>query len=404
MHTLDARDLPLHGVKVLSLEQFGAGPFGTLFLSSLGANVIKVEQPGSGDISRQVGPHRLHPNERDDSSLYYQSLNFGKQSITLDVKHPQGREVLRDLMRHVDALTSNLRGDVVEKLGLTYEQIKEINPALVCCHLTAYGRDNERVAWPGYDYAMQAEAGYCTLTGEPGSLPTRFGLSVIDWMSGVAAALGTVSGVLRARTTGLGGDVDVNLFDIALFNLSYVGVWQMNTGHQQEKILRGGHPSQVPSQMCKTADGWVYIMCGKDKFWRKLCRVIDREAWMDDPRFRTTSDRVHNRELLSGLLDDALSSKTTAEWLTVMAGVIPVGPVLDVEQALRNPYLDASGRLLEVPFGDSTIKALRNPVRWNHQSPTPAAAPRLGQNTHEILSSLGYDSRRIEALQSCGAI
>ncbi len=397
---------PLKGVSILSIEQFGAVPFGTLYLASLGAEVIKVEEPIRGDVSRDVGSFSTGPAGSTNGNLYFQSLNLGKKSLTLDLKKPEGRVVFRKLVTEVDAVASNLRGDVVGKLGLAYEQLKDANPAIICAHLTGYGRDNERASWPGYDYIMQAEAGYCSITGEPGSPPTRFGLSIVDWMAGLTSVIGLLSGVLHARQTGRGGDIDVSLFEVALYNLNYVGVWQMNAGYHPEKVLRGGHPAQMPSQMFKTMDSWIYLMAGsKEKFWRDLCVIIDRREWINDPRFNTADARHHQREVLTTLIDDALSTRTTAQWLALMEGRIPVGPVLDVEQALANPFLEENDVILTVPVGvDNSIRALRNPVRWGQESPVPTAAPALGQHTDEILARAGYSRNTIAQLRAAGAI
>ena len=207
--------LPLQGMRILAIEQYGAGPFSTQHLADLGAEVIKIENPhDGGDVGRAVGPHYFGPGD----SHFYQAFNRNKKSIRLDLKQEAGREVLHKLVEHADAVFNNLRGDLPAKLGLTYEALKHIRKDIVCVHLSAYGREGERAAWPGYDYLMQAEAGYLSLTGEPDGPPSRFGLSMIDLMTGTTAALGLVSGVLGARATGVGRDIDTSLFDVAMHN------------------------------------------------------------------------------------------------------------------------------------------------------------------------------------------
>src|SRR5690606_7575375 len=190
----------------------------------------------------------------EGDSLFFQSFNRNKRSITLNLKHAEGQKVLHDLVATADGVLNNLRGDQPAKLGLTYEALKAANPRVVCVHLSAYGREGERASWPGYDYLMQAEAGYLSLTGEPDGPPARFGLSIIDLMTGTTAALGLVSAVLGARQTGQGRDVDISLFDVALHNLCYVATWYLNGGHQTGRAPRSAHPSLVPSQMYRTAD------------------------------------------------------------------------------------------------------------------------------------------------------
>jgi len=211
---------PLEGCRILAVEQYGAGPWGTQYLGDLGAEVIKIENPrDGGDMARPLGPFFLNDGEGTADSLFFQSVNRNKKSLTLDLGDPDGQATFHDLVKSADAVTCNLRGDVPGKLGLTYETLGKVNPKIVCAHLTAYGREGERATWPGYDYLMQAEAGWFSLTGEPDSPPTRFGLSVVDLMTGLLQAYATVSGILSARTSGTGRDIDVSLFDLALSNL-----------------------------------------------------------------------------------------------------------------------------------------------------------------------------------------
>ena len=212
--------LPLAGVRILAVEQYGAGPFGSMQLADMGAEVIKIENPAEGgDVSRSVGPFFL--GEHD--SHFFQAFNRNKRSITLNLRAPEGQRVLRDLAATADAVLDNLRGDQSPRLGVTYDQLKSANPRIVCAHLSAYGREGSRASWPGYDYLMQAEAGYLSLTGEPDQTPARFGLSIVDMMAGVYAATVLLGGIVSARATGVGRDVDVSLFDTALANLQLPG-------------------------------------------------------------------------------------------------------------------------------------------------------------------------------------
>ncbi len=265
--------LPLAGLRVIAIEQYGAGPFGSMMLGDLGAEVIKVENPAEGgDVSRAVGPH-FFP---DGDSHFFQAFNRNKKSITLNLKHPEAKRVLGALARAADATLDNLRGDQPEKLGVTYAHLREANPKIVCAHLSAYGREGSRKAWPGYDYLMQAEAGYLSLTGEPDGPPARMGLSIVDLMTGLNAAFALVSGVLSARATGQGRDIDVSLFDTALQNLCYLAVWYLNAGVNQGREPRSSHPSLTPSQLYRTKDGFIFLMCNKEKFWPALCEAIGR--------------------------------------------------------------------------------------------------------------------------------
>jgi succinate---hydroxymethylglutarate CoA-transferase len=399
--------LPLAGLRVVAVEQYGAGPYGTQFLADLGAEVIKIESPrDGGDVARAVGPFFLEGEDSTSASLFFQAFNRNKRSLTLDLGREEGRAVLRDLVRTADALCSNLRGDVPDKLGLTYGALGEVNPKLVCAHLTGYGRDGPRAKWPGYDYPMQAETGYFTITGEPDTPPTRFGLSIVDMITGLGMAFALVSAVLDARDTGRGRDIDVTLFDFALFNLSYLSAWYLNTGHVQGREPRSAHPSLTPCALYRTGDGWIYLMCNKEKFWRVLCERIGRPELIDDPRLRTFKDRLANRPLVTELLDGALSTRTTAVWMKVLGGVVPCAPVLDVREALTNPFVTESHRIQPLEGNDGVpFSLLASPVRCPGEEPPNRPGPRLGADTDDVLRSrCGYDDEHIAALRRDGVV
>ena len=243
---------PLDGVRIIAVEQYGAGPYGSMLMAELGAEIVKIEAPSmGGDVSRKVGPHFLG----DEDSLFFQAFCRSKKSVALEIKTPEGRADFESLVEKADAVINNLRGEQPEKLKLTYDHLKALKPSIVCAHLSAYGRDNHRASWPGYDYLMQAEAGFLSVTGEPDAPPTRFGLSMVDYMAGAQMALGCVSAIMRARQTGEGCDIDVSLFDTAIHQLTYPALWALNGGHVVSRLPRGAHPSLSPSQAVKTKDG-----------------------------------------------------------------------------------------------------------------------------------------------------
>jgi succinate---hydroxymethylglutarate CoA-transferase len=398
--------LPLEGLRVLALEQYGAGPFGTQFLADLGADVIKVESPADGgDMARGVGPHRVDGAGESAASLFFQAFNRNKRSMTLDLRKDEARGVLHDLVRRADALASNLRGDVPGRLGLTYEHLREVNPRIVCAFLSAYGREGSRASWPGYDYLMQAEAGYFSITGEADTPPARMGLSIVDMMTGLGQAFALVSGVLRARESGRGGNVDVSLYDLATFNLNYLAAWYLNTGHVQKRVERSGHPSLTPCQLYTTRDGWIYLMCNKEKFWPILCELIGRPEWGDDPRFCTFEDRLEHRSLILEMLDRELSRRTTDEWMAIFAGRVPASPVLDLAGALDNPFLAERRGIQELPLpGGGTLRLPAQPIRIEGAATPSRPGPGLGAHTDEVLAELGYSGERIEALRTRGVI
>ena len=392
--------LALDGVRVLAVEQYGAGPFGTQFLADAGAEVIKIEAPQGGDYARALGPHFF----QNGDSQFFHSFNRNKRSLTLDLQKPEGQAVFRDLVKSADAVASNSRGDVAEKLGLTYAQLQDVNPKIVCAHLSAYGRTGSRASWPGFDFLMQAEAGHFSVTGEPGSPPTRMGLSVVDLATGIGLAFAVASGIVGARATGKGQDYDTSLFHMAHMLNVYTATWYLNAGHVQGRTARSGHASLVPCQLYRTKDGWIYIMCNKEKFWPVLCRAIGQPDWATDPRFRTFRERLQNRELVQELLDEALSERTTADWLAAFEGAVPAAPVYDLEQALDNPFVAEQGIVQELDLeGHGPIRLVDTPVRSAQPTPAHPVSP-LGADTDEILSGLGYDKNRLAELRKAGVI
>lgn len=389
--------LPLEGVRIIAVEQYGAGPFGTQHLADLGAEVIKIENhKDGGDVGREVGPYFFAPKD----SHFFQSFNRNKKSMTLDLKQPGGQAVFHDLVRKADGVIHNLRGDLPKKLGITYDQLKDFNPAIVCAHLTAYGRSGSRAAWPGYDYLVQAEAGYLSVTGEPTGPPTRFGISIIDMMTGVTAVFGLIAGILGARRTGIGMDVDVSLFDVALHNLSYLGTWYLNEGVVQGKVPRSGHPSLVPSQLFPTKDGWVLIMCNKEKFWVELVRLLGRPEWATDPAFANFKARLANRDRVVKMLDDIFMTAPTREWLEKLSGKVPISPVFDIGEALENPFVAEQGMIVEQDYPErKKIRTISCPVHVSGEAQGKRICPEMGADTEEVLHSIGYSQERIARLK-----
>jgi crotonobetainyl-CoA:carnitine CoA-transferase CaiB-like acyl-CoA transferase len=393
--------LPLSGVRILAVEQYGAGPYGSMQLADMGAEVVKIENPmGGGDVSRSVGPYFLAEHD----SHFFQAFNRNKRSITLNLRAKEGQQVLRDLVATADAVLDNLRGDQPPRLGVTYDQLKAVNPRIVCAHLSAYGREGSRAAWPGYDYLMQAEAGYLSLTGEPDQPPARFGLSIVDMMAGVYAATALLGGIVAARATGVGRDVDVSLFDTALSNLNYLAVWALNGGHAQGREPRGAHPSLTPSQLYRTADGWIFIMCNKQKFWPVLCEKLGRPEWSDDPRFATFEARLENRAELTALLDDALAPRGTETWLAHFAGEVPAAPVHDIARALGSEFVTREDRVWGYDHPAGEVRMVAPAFRIPGEDMPRRAAPALGADTDAVLQEIGYGAERIVALREKGVI
>jgi crotonobetainyl-CoA:carnitine CoA-transferase CaiB-like acyl-CoA transferase len=393
--------LPLAGIRVLTFENFGAGPFGSMYLADLGAEVIKVEnREQGGDATRGMGPYFL--GEHD--SHFFQTFNLNKKSVTLNLKLDEGQEAFRRLVRKADVVMNNLRGDQPGKLGLDYASLGASNPRVLCAHLSAYGRDNERKGWPGYDYLMQAEAGYLHLTGEPGTPPARMGLSIIDYMTGITTAVAVLSSLIGVMKSGRGGDIDVSLFDVALHQLTYPGSWYLNEGHRTERLPRSSHPSAVPVQLLRTSDGWIFVMCMTEKFWQALLGKLGRVDLASDVRFATPDARRRNRDELTEVLDTEFVRGTTQQWLERLQGLLPAAPVYDLAQALDNPYAGTIGMVRTLPHpARPDFRVLANPIKLDGLRLPSRKAPGLGEHTDTLLREAGYSDAEIAALRERGA-
>lgn len=372
---------PLEGLRILTIEQYGAAPYGTQLLAALGAEVIKIENPDGGDTSRAAGPYYLGDND----SQFFQTFNRGKKSVVLDLKSPAGRADFEALVKTADAVANNLRGDLPAKMKVDYPALKAIKFDIVCVHLSAYGREHEREAWPGYDYLMQAEAGFLSLTGEPDGPPARFGLSMVDFMTGTMMAMSLLAAIHGARTKGVGCDVDVSLLDTALHQLSYPATWYLNEGVETTRLSRSSHPSVVPSQLFRTADGWVFLMCQLPKFWAVFCEAVGRDDLVARPEYADVAARRKNRDALQDELDALFMTQPTAHWVKLLGGKVPVAPVHDIASALDAPGAAHLIETIEHPERLDGLKLLREPFAINGERPTGRRAPKLGEHTDALL-------------------
>lgn len=398
-------ELPLKGVRVLAIEQYGAGPFGTQHLADLGAEVIKIEnQRMGGDYARSLGPYFVDGVQTDDASLFFQSVNRNKKSLTLDLSHADARPVIEKLVAWADAIANNLRGDVPEKLGIDYKSLKHVNPAIVCAHCSAYGRHGPRKSWPGYDFLMQAESGYFHMSGEPDSAPTRMGLSIVDFMAGSYMAMGLLAAVIASRTTGLGRDVDVSLYATAISNYSYLATWTLNSEFNPTRVSRSAHASLVPCQLYRTGDGWLFIMCNKEKFWIDLCNALAIPEVGKNPRYSSYKKRLDRRDELTDIIDEALSVSSTSEWLIRLQGTIPVAPVRSPREALLDPALREMGMVQSVKLTNGvSVEMLKNPIHMSCES-NNLGCPPMGNNSKEILHQIGYTAEEIARFHESGLI
>jgi crotonobetainyl-CoA:carnitine CoA-transferase CaiB-like acyl-CoA transferase len=368
--------LPLADIRVLAIEQFGAGPWATLQLADLGAEVIKIEDPASGgDVGRYVPPF-----QEGEDSLFFETFNMNKKSVSLDLRLEDGRERFERLVRVSDVVFSNLRGDQPEKLRLRYDDLKHLNPRIVCCSLSGFGMTGPRASEGGYDYMMQGLAGWVARPGDPDGPPTKSGLSLVDLSGGYVAALTVLAGLWRSRRDGTGCDCDVALLDVALHELMYVGTWAASREHVPPRRSKSAHPSLVPFQNFETADGWIVVAAPKEKFWVRVCEAIGRPELASDPCFADFGARDRNREELGEILDDAFRARASSEWLEVLRAVgVPSSPV--------NEVLGAVGEARIVEYEHPTLGTVRqvaSPLRLSDAEPPVGRAPFRGEHNGEV--------------------
>jgi crotonobetainyl-CoA:carnitine CoA-transferase CaiB-like acyl-CoA transferase len=397
--------LPLADIRVVSVEQFGAGPWGTLQLADLGAEIIKIEDPSSaGDVGRYVPPF-----QEGEDSLFFETFNRGKSSVSLDLRHPEARGVLEDIVRVCDAVYSNLRGDQPRKLGLTYEQLKGVNPAIVCCSLSGFGMTGPRASEGGYDYMMQGLAGWQSLTGEPGGPPMKSGLSLVDLSGGYASAIAMLAGIWRARRDGVGCDCDVSLFETALHELMYIGPWAATHGYVPPRRHGSAHPTIVPFQNFEASDGWLVLGAAKQSFWERLCEVIARPDLREDERFATMAGRNDHRDELLPILEEIFRARTADEWIDALVSAgVPASRINTVEEALVDRQTIAREDIVEHDHPTlGRVRSIRTPLRLADGAErlelAPARAPFRGEHTEHVLVELcSYTPERVGELAHAG--
>ena len=391
--------LPLADVRILSVEQYGAGPFATLHLADLGAEVIKVEDPSvGGDVGRYVPPY----SEGEDS-LFFESFNRNKKSISINLNSPAGREVFEDLVKVSDVVYSNLRGDVPKKMRITYEDLKHLNPRIVCCSLTGFGMTGPRSQEPGYDYILQGLAGWMDLTGEPDGPPTKSGLSMVDYSGGLISTISLLIALHAARRDGMGMDCDVSLYDTAIGMLTYPAAWHLNAGFQPVRTHHSAHPSLVPFQAFEASDGWLIIGCAKEKFWKSLTGVIQRPDLAKDKRFENFATRFENRDLLIPIIEEILAKEPASYWLSKLyAESIPCGPINTVAQSLVEPHTIAREMIIETDHPRyGKVKQVATPVKVGPVRTDNRRAPQRNEDADYVLTQLlKYEETKVAKLSS----
>jgi crotonobetainyl-CoA:carnitine CoA-transferase CaiB-like acyl-CoA transferase len=386
---------------VLDLTRILSGPFATMTLADLGANVIKVEQPGTGDDTRQWGP----PFQGGEAA-YFLAVNRNKRSLAVDLKTAEGLQIVQELARRADVVVENFRPGTAARLGLGYEDLSRENPGLVYASISGYGQTGPEAGRAGYDAIAQARSGIMSVTGESDGPPVRVGVSSADLVAGMWATIGILAALHEKQRTGAGQWVDISLLDGSVSLLTYVSSGYFASGEIPRRY-GSAHPTIAPYQAFPTADGFVMVAVGNDSLWRRYAAAIGRKDLADDERFASNPSRVARRDTLIPVLEQIMRTRTTEDWVARLdeAGV-PVGPIQTVDQALRDPQVLARNMVSELVHPTAgPMKVVGCPVRLTRTPPSVRTAPpMLGQETDEILAELGFSADRIRSLHTGGAV
>ena len=390
----------LQGIRVLDLTRVLAGPFAGALLADLGAEVIKIEQPGAGDPTRHMGP------AAHGTTAYFVATNRNKRGITLDLRQQEGQAVLHDLVRVSDVVLDNYRPGILAKLGADYDTLRAVKPDIICCSITGYGPDGPYADLPAFDLAIQALAGGVSVTGEPGRPPVRMGLSIADLGGGMFAATAVSAALLHRERTGEGQRLDLTLLDTHLSMLTYLGQYWLSCNQVTEPV-GSEHPSLAPYGAYATQDGYLVIAVIGEKFWHLLCDCLADDALRTDPRFALNADRAEHKVALRAALEDHLAEQPTAVWVDrLRAAGVPAAPVNDIGQAFADPQVKHRRlvREMETPVGP--VPVVPGPFTTaGGRTADPHMAPVLGEHTPTILRGvLGYDADRIAALRTARII
>ena len=386
----------LSGIKVVDLSRVLAGPSATQCLADLGAEVIKIERPETGDETREWAP----PQFADGTSAYFATVNRNKQSVTVDISTAAGQEIIKKMVVDADVLVENYKVGGLKKYGLDYDSLKTLNPRLVYASLTGFGQTGPDARKPGYDYIIQGQSGLMSITGPEDGLPYKVGVAVVDLFAGLNLVIGIQAALLARAQTGVGQHVDVALLDSAIAMLANVGMNHLATGKVPPR-LGNGHPSIVPYQVFATeGEQHLILACGNDKQFAAVCAVMEQD-WIADERFATNPQRVKNRAELVPLMQAVFMRKERDVWLGLFdAASVPCGPINNIAEAVAMPQVAAREMVVGLNKAEVQMKVLGSPVKL---SGTPvqyhSAPPDLGQDTVSVLTSLGYTQEQIEQLQ-----
>jgi crotonobetainyl-CoA:carnitine CoA-transferase CaiB-like acyl-CoA transferase len=392
---------PLDGIRVIDLSRVLAGPYASLLLADMGAEVIKIEEPGRGDDTRAWPPFQ------GGEATYFMSVNRGKKSLTLDLKHAEGKGVLRRLLEGADVLLENFRPGTLERLGFGYAAARALNPRLVYCSISGFGESGPEAGRPGYDLIVQGESGILDLTGFPDGPPVKVGNSIADLAAGTMAAHGIVLALFARERTGEGQKVEIAMLEVMAALLTYHGQAYFATGNSPRR--RGNqHPSIVPYEVFEAADGYLTVGVANNSLWSRFCQALERPDLVADPRFDTEARRVEHRETLVPLLGQVFATAPVAHWLGRLAAAgVPAGKIKSVGEALESDHLGARGAIVSLTHPAAGPMRVVGPAIRLHATPGEAAAPAplLGEHTDEILAKLlGYPADAIRRLRDQGAV
>ena len=387
----------LEGIRILDLTRVLAGPYCTMVLGDLGADVIKVEEPGRGDDTRQWGP----PFTKGGISAYFISANRNKRSLSLNIKSLKGLAVLKDLIAQSDVMVENFKVGTLEKLGLSYDELKQIKQDLIYCTITGYGYTGPSKDKPGYDFISQAQGGLMSITGPADGEPVRVGIAIVDIQAGLNACNAILASLFARERQKTGQRIDISLLDTQVGMLTYAASNYLVSG-KLAKRYGNAHPNIVPYQSFKAKDGYFAFAAGNDLQWGRFCREIGRDAWLEDERFHTNPDRVANRDELIALLDDLFKTKNVAEWLEICEkATIPAARINTIDQVFQDPQVVARNLVNQYEIDGEVVSTLASPLNIPTQvSNVRYPPPKLGEHNQEILGEiLGYSAKQISELR-----
>jgi len=387
---------PLSNVRILDLTLIMAGPYCTLVLGDLGAEVIKIERPGVGEGARGVPPHFF-----EGESAYFIAMNRNKQSLTLDLKTEKGREIFYELTKNSDVVIDNFRPGVVKKLGVNYDTLKKINPRIICCSISGYGQTGPFNDRPAFDLIIQARGGIMSYTGEPGKMPVRMGAPMGDLAGGLFAANGILAALYQRKQTGRGQFIDISLLDCQISLLTYRGQYYF-VGNEIAQPVGSSHTSIHPIRAFKTKSFDIVIDCNTQKIFAELCEVIAAPELAENPKFNSREHRLKNKDELYDILEKTFLTRTGEEWLKLLDKRIAIGPINTIDKALSDPQVLSRNMVAEVDYGnDKKVKIMGNPIKMSEiDEDVFKAPPRLGEDTDQILTNLlQYSSEEIEELR-----